>query len=86
MNSFIDFFVSSCYVHVRKPDVAIFRMALDGAQVPADEIVYIDDIQIFVDVATDLGITSIRHTSYSSTLGALAALGLQTNQNEIIHA
>ncbi len=86
LNSFVDFFISSCYVHVRKPDVAIFRMALDGAQVRADAIVYIDDVQMFVDVAKDLGITSIRHTDYSSTSDALENLGLYANQNKIIHA
>lgn len=79
LNSFVDFFVSSCYFHVRKPDATIFKLALNGAQVPADEIVYIDDVQMFVDVATDLGIKSIRHTGYPSTSDALAALGLQTN-------
>ncbi len=79
LNSFVDFYVSSCYVHVRKPDAAIFRMALDGAQVPVDQILYIEDVQMFVDVASDLGITGIRHTDYSSTFNALGALGLQTN-------
>ena len=76
LNRFVDFFITSCYVQLRKPDVAIFRIALDGAQVPTDKIVYIDDVQLFVDVATDLGITSIRHTDYSSTAEALAGLGL----------
>jgi len=79
LNSFIDFFVTSCYVHARKPDAAIFKLALEGVQVPIDEIVYIDDVQIFVDVAADMGIKSILHTDYQSTFNALKALGLQTN-------
>ena len=28
----VDFFVSSCFVHLRKPDPDIFRLALDMAQ------------------------------------------------------
>jgi putative hydrolase of the HAD superfamily len=28
-----DCFISSCFVHIRKPDVDIFRLALDLAQV-----------------------------------------------------
>ena len=76
LNEIFDFYVSSCYVHIRKPDAAIFRLAIDGAQAPVDEIIYIDDIQIFVDVASDLGITSIHHTGYLSTSKALAGLGL----------
>jgi putative hydrolase of the HAD superfamily len=85
LNEIFDFFVSSCYVHVRKPDAAIFRMALDGAQVPPDEIVFIDDVQMFVDVAKDLGITSIHHTDYQSTSKALGDLGLTVKQEKIEH-
>ena len=86
LNSFIDFFISSCYVHFRKPDPAIYRMALDTSQACADEVVYIDDVQLFVDVATDLGISSIRHINYLSTSEALAAMGLVVEQNKIVHA
>src|SRR5580693_7409050 len=43
LDSFVDFFISSCFVHFRKPDEDIFRMALDIAQVPASRAVYIDD-------------------------------------------
>ncbi len=82
LNSFIDFFVSSCYVHIRKPDGRIFKLALDMAQVPENEVVYIDDIQIFVDVAKDVGIRSIHHTDYLSTSKALAHLGLTINQEK----
>ena len=35
LDGFVDFFISSCFVHVRKPDADIFRLALDIAQVPA---------------------------------------------------
>jgi putative hydrolase of the HAD superfamily len=86
LNEIFDFFVSSCYVHLRKPDAAIFRLALDGAQVPVDEIVFIDDVQMFIDVAKDIGITSIHHTDYLSTSKALADLGLTIKQEKIEYA
>ena len=76
LNKIVDFFVSSCYVHLRKPDPAILRLALDGAQVPINEIVYIDDVQTFVDVATDMGIKSICHKDCLSTAKTLTQLGL----------
>lgn len=76
LNGFIDFFISSCYVHLRKPDTAIFRMALDLAQVSVEEVIYIDDVQVFANIVTDLGIKSIRHTDTLSTSKALSALGL----------
>ncbi len=62
LNQFVDFFISSCFVHFRKPDADIFRIALDIAQVPVQHVVYIEDMQMFVDVASDLGIRSIHHT------------------------
>ncbi|MEP6737829.1 MAG: HAD-IA family hydrolase [Chryseolinea sp.] len=80
LTELIDFFVSSCYFHVRKPDATIFKLALDAAQVPSDEIVYIDDVQMFVDVAKELGINAIRHTDCATTSKALAALGLDIKE------
>ncbi len=80
LNSVLDFFVSSCYVHVRKPDERIFKLALDMAQVSPDQVIYIDDVQMFVDVATDFGIKSICHKDYTSTAKALAKLGLITDK------
>lgn len=77
LNQFVDFFVSSCFVHFRKPDADIFRVALDIAQVPAEHIVYIEDLQMFVDVAGDLGIRGIRHKNYLSTSADLASMGLE---------
>lgn len=77
LNTFVDFFISSCFVHFRKPDADIFRIALDIAQVPAQHVVYIEDMQMFVDVASDLGIRSIHHTGYKSTSSELSLLGLK---------
>jgi putative hydrolase of the HAD superfamily len=77
LNQFVDFFISSCFVHFRKPDADIFRMALDIALVPAEHVVYIEDRQMFVDVARDLGIRSIKHKSVKSTSEELAAMGLK---------
>src|ERR1035437_4316229 len=76
LNQFVDFFISSCFVQLRKPDADIFRIALDIAQVPAEQVVYIDNTQMFVDVARDLGIRSIHHTDYKSTRSELSLLGL----------
>ncbi len=76
LDRFVDFFISSCFVHFRKPDEDIFRMALDIAQVPVRQVVYIDDRAMFVQIAKSLGIHGIHHTDYKSTRAKLAALGL----------
>jgi putative hydrolase of the HAD superfamily len=76
LGTFIDCFVSSCFVHVRKPDYDIYRIAMDVAQVACGEAVYIDDRDMFVEVARCLGIQGIVHKDLVSTREALAALGL----------
>ena len=76
LNKLMDAFVSSCFVQIRKPDTAIFRLALDVAQAPIRQIVYIDNTPMFVDVAESLGIQSILHTDHESTCAKLHALGL----------
>jgi len=76
LSEVIDFFVSSCFVHYRKPDADIYRMALDIAQVPPEQVLYIEDRVMFVEVAQGLGIRGIRHTSYESTRVALESYGL----------
>lgn len=72
----VDFFISSCFVHFRKPDADIFRIALDIALVKPEEVVYIEDRPMFVSVAEGLGINAICHKDYASTRDRLAGLGL----------
>jgi putative hydrolase of the HAD superfamily len=79
LDGFVDTFISSCYVHLRKPDVEIFRLALDVAQAPVKQIVYIENTPLFVDIAEGLGIRSILHTGYKSTCAKLASMGLQND-------
>jgi putative hydrolase of the HAD superfamily len=78
LDGFVDSFISSCFVHVRKPDADIFRLALDIAQAPAGQVVYVDNTPMFVQIAEGLGIRSILHTDYRSTCAKLASLGLQS--------
>ena len=67
LDEFVDFFISSCFVRIRKPDPNIFRLALELAQTPARQTVYIENTPMFVQVAEGLGIRSILHTDYKST-------------------
>jgi len=76
LETFIDFFVSSCFVHFRKPDADLFRIALDIAQVQPEQVVYIEDRPMFVEVAQGLGIRGIIHTEYAATQKELAGFGL----------
>ena len=81
---FLDLSISFCFVHVRKPEGDMFGLALDIAQAPARQVVYIENTPMFVQVAEGLGIRSILHTDYRSTCAKLASLGLQ-NDEGVVH-
>jgi putative hydrolase of the HAD superfamily len=72
----MDFFVVSSFVHYRKPDTDIYRIALDIAQVRPEHVLYVDDRSMFVEVARGLGINGIVHKDIDSTTRAFDALGL----------
>jgi putative hydrolase of the HAD superfamily len=80
LGGFVDFFISSCFVHIRKPDADIFRLALDIAQTPPEQVVYIENTPMFVQIAEGLGIQSILHTDYKSTCAKLASFGLRNDE------
>jgi putative hydrolase of the HAD superfamily len=76
LGAFMDFFIASCFVHYRKPDADLYTIALDIAQVPPEQVVYIEDRPMFVDVAKGLGLHTILHTGVESTRQALKTFGL----------
>jgi putative hydrolase of the HAD superfamily len=73
---FIDFFVISGCVGLRKPDTAIFRLALDLAQAQPDQVAYLEDRRMFVDVGASVGLRAVWHRDAAQTRAALAAMGL----------
>ncbi len=75
LGEFVDFFISSCFVHFRKPDADIFKVALDIAQVPPEKVIYLEDRPMFVQVADTLGIHGIIHRNFKSTRDQLASFG-----------
>lgn len=77
LKEFVDFFIVSSYVHFRKPDEDIFRIALDVAQAEPSEVVYLDDRHMFAEVAGRLGMREIWHRDYESTRAAFVELGLE---------
>jgi putative hydrolase of the HAD superfamily len=77
LGGFVDVFISSCFVHLRKSDADIFRLALDIAQAPARQVLYIENTPMFVQIAEGLGIRSILHTDYKSTCAKLASFGFE---------
>ena len=70
LDEFVDFFISSCFVHLRKPDTEIFRLALDIAQTTTEQIIYHRNTPMFVQIAEGYG--NSEHSPH----------GLQVNMRE----
>ena len=82
LDAIVDAFISSCFVHLRKPDADIFRLALDVAQVPARQIVFVDNTPMFVQIAERLGMGGILHVNYKTTRQKLTSFGLQLGDGD----
>ncbi|WP_017258802.1 HAD family hydrolase [Pedobacter arcticus] len=80
LNEFVDFFVSSSFVNLRKPDVAIFSLAIDIAQINPSESIYIDNQPLFVEIGRGFGMKGISHIDYKSTVEKLKEFGLNLTQ------
>ena len=76
LKEIIQFFICSCFVHFRKPDKDIFRMALDVAQVIPEHSLYIDDRKLHTEVARSLGMNTIHHVDINVTRQELSDYGL----------
>jgi putative hydrolase of the HAD superfamily len=77
LHAVADFFIVSSFVHFRKPDADIFRVALDTAQVSASQVVYIEDRAMFVQVAEGIGLKGIKHSEFEDTRKKLAKFGFE---------
>ena len=77
LSELFDAYVSSSFVHLRKPDADIFRMAIDISQTKPENSLYIDDRLMFVEVAKTLGMPGIHHCGLSETKKQLNVLGFK---------
>jgi glucose-1-phosphatase len=60
LNIFDEYFLSY-KLHSRKPDSEIFKAVLDRYKVDPQECIYIDDVQEYVDKASEIGLMGIRY-------------------------
>lgn len=65
--------ILSGWIHVNKPDPRIFEEAIHQMQVPADEILFLDDLPHNVEGARNVGLHSIQFTDTLSLEKRLAA-------------
>jgi len=76
LNTLFDAYVSSSFVHRRKPDLVMFRMAMDIAQAVPAQSLYIDDTLLFVEVMRDLGVNAIHYQGLKDAKRQMKEIGL----------
>lgn len=74
IDALLDPVVISGEVGLRKPDAAIYELALDGLSVCAERTLFIDDAERNVVGARAVGLQALLHTDAAATRAALAAL------------
>jgi putative hydrolase of the HAD superfamily len=70
-------FFSSCYLHTRKPEETIYRMALEVTQRPAEECVFIDDRALNLENPRKLGMKTIHYQNAEQLRGELKNYGVE---------
>jgi putative hydrolase of the HAD superfamily len=70
-------FFSSCYLHARKPEEMIFRIALEVTQRPAQECVFIDDRPLNLENPRRLGMKTIHYQSAAQLRQELQTYGVE---------
>lgn len=76
LRKYFSAFFSSCYLGVRKPDAAIYQLALSITQRAPAECVMIDDRPLNLECAKELGISTIAFTNAKQLEEDLARLGV----------
>ena len=70
-------FFSSCYLHTRKPEEMIFRIALEVTQRPAEECVFIDDRPLNLENPGKLGMKTIHYQNAGQLSAELKKCGVE---------
>ena len=69
-------FFSSCYVHARKPEETIFRVALEVTQRPPEQCLFIDDRPLNLEGPRRLGMNTILHQGAEQLRSELGRYGV----------
>jgi putative hydrolase of the HAD superfamily len=70
-------FFSSCYVHLRKPEELIFRVALRVTQRPAEQCVFVDDRPLNLESPRKLGMNAIHFQDAKQLRADLQKYGVE---------
>jgi putative hydrolase of the HAD superfamily len=76
-----EIFLSSCYLRVRKPNAEIYRLALKITQRAPAECILIDDRELNLECARELGINTVLYKDVGQLRHALARYGVTAGES-----
>jgi putative hydrolase of the HAD superfamily len=79
LRDYFESFFSSCYLGLRKPDPEIYRRVLQITQKKPEACVMIDDRDLNLECARELGMRTIQFQSATQLRSELARLGITTD-------
>lgn len=77
LREFFEAFMSSCYLGVRKPDEAIYRLALSITQRTPPECVFIDDRGLNLECAKEMGMYTVHFQNATQLEQDLKQFGVE---------
>jgi putative hydrolase of the HAD superfamily len=80
LKNYFSAFFSSCYLRVRKPDAGIYELAISITQRAPQECVFIDDRELNLECARELGMHTVQFHSPAHLREDLAKLGISPNE------
>jgi len=72
-------FFSSCFLGIRKPDEAIYRLALQVTQRKAEDCLFIDDREVNLECPREMGLQTILYNSPAQLRTALSQQGIEVS-------
>ena len=67
LGELFDGYISSCYVHLHKPDKDILKLACDVSQTLPENALYIDDGKLLIEIANSMGFQTLHFQSLQRT-------------------
>jgi len=81
LSEIFSLFVSSCFVGLRKPEAAIYRLAMDITQRAPEECCFIDDRELNLECASQMGLHVIQMQGAEQLRADLGKLGVAIDPN-----
>jgi putative hydrolase of the HAD superfamily len=81
LKNYFEVFFSSCYLGVRKPDIAIYQRVMEIMQRQPSACVMIDDRELNLECARELGLQTIHVKNLDQLKQDLAKLGITADKN-----